>query len=89
MTVQELYDYITNEMTPEEALKKLLEGSLLNYEKLKFDKGEEVHPIIIVANAAMDMGWEIAIENNQDEVRGIIIGTEKYMNNYRDNCKAK
>ena len=79
MNVQEFYDYITSMMTPEEALKKLLESPLINYEKLKFDKGEEIHPVMVISLAAMDLGWQMAIEKGEEDVSGISVGTEKYM----------
>ena len=79
MTVQELYDYTTSQMSPGEALKKLLEGNILNYKKLKFNKGEEIHPLILIADAAFDMGWDIAIEKDKEDVRGVCVGTEEYM----------
>lgn len=79
MTVQEVYDHITQHMTPEKALMKMLEGAVLQYEKLKFDKGEEVHPIMIIALAAMDMGWRIAVEKPPGDMRGIVVGTKEYM----------
>jgi hypothetical protein len=79
MIAKELYDYITSQMTAEEALKKLLESSLINYKKLKFNKGEEIHPLILIASASMDMGWQIAVEKDQDEVRGVSVGTVEYM----------
>jgi hypothetical protein len=79
ITVDEFYNYITKHMTPEEALKKLLTSSMISYEKLKFEEGKEVHPLIIMANAAMDMGWMIAVEKNEGDVRGLAVGTEDYM----------
>lgn len=79
MTTQEFYNYITQYMTPEEALMKLLQSSLISYEKLKFDKGQEAHPVFIITMAAMDMGWQFAIEPNQPNVRGMVIGTDEYM----------
>ena len=79
MTVDELYEYITEYMTPEEALKKLLEGSLRSYEKLKFDKGEEVHPVFIISMVAMDMNWQIAFSNESEDIEGLVIGTKDYM----------
>ena len=52
MTVKELYDYITAQMTPKQALMKLLEGSVIQYEKLKFDEnGEPVHPVLVITMA--------------------------------------
>jgi hypothetical protein len=66
----------------EDALLKLLEGSLIQYEKLKFDEGKEVHPLIIIANAAMDLGWNMSIKKGSpnDEINGISVGTEEYLN---------
>ncbi len=80
MKVKELYNHITSRMTPEEALMKLLEGGLIQYEKLKFDaQGEPVHPIIIISMASMDMGWQMAVEQKEGNMRGISVGTEDYM----------
>jgi len=79
MNPKEFYDYITKQMTAEEALMKLLEGHVVNYEKLKFEDGEEIHPVMVISLAAMDLGWQIAIEKNQGEVDGIMIGTNEYM----------
>ena len=85
MNVKELYDHITKHLTPEEALMKLLEGSLVQYEHLKFDdKKEPVHPLLIITMAALDMGWQLAIEKDMDknddkDVRGLAVGTEEYM----------
>jgi len=82
MTVKEFYDYITSQMTPEEALMKLLEGAVGQYEKLKFDpESQPVHPLMIISMAAMDMGWTIAIKagKEDEEVPGLVIGTEEYM----------
>ncbi len=82
MTVDELYNYITSQMKPEEALKKLLESSLIRYEKLKFAEGETVHPLFIITMAALDMGWDFAVESNVDTVRGLTVGTKEYMDKY-------
>jgi hypothetical protein len=81
MNTQELYDYITEHMTAEEALKKLLEGHIRTYEHLKFKEGEEVHPIMIASMAALDMGWQLAIPDGRDdeEVQGMMIGTPEYI----------
>lgn len=80
MNINELYEYITAHMTPEEALKKFLESGLLTYEKLKFDsQGEAVHPVFVMCYAAMDMGWNFAIEKDGGaDVRGMTIGTKEY-----------
>ena len=82
MTVHQLYDYILKEMTPEQALMKLLKGPVMSYDKLKFAKGEEVHPELIITMAAFDLGWDLAIEkseNENDVVRGMAIGTKEYL----------
>jgi hypothetical protein len=80
MTSNELYDYIIQHMTAEQALKKLLESSLLNYQKLKFNEGEEIHPIILITMAAMDLNWQLAVKNKDDEdIQGISVGTEEYL----------
>lgn len=79
MTATELYEHITKEMTPEQALKMLLESSMLSYEKLKFDKGKEVHPIIIISMAVMELGWSFIVENDQEHIEGLIVGTQEYV----------
>ncbi len=67
-------------MTPEEACKKLLKSSIINYEKLKFDnKHEAVHPVLIMAFAAMDMDWVIRTSKGDKEVDGMALGTKEYM----------
>lgn len=79
ITVKGFYDHITKYMTAEEALMKLLEGSLIQYEKLKFDEGQTVHPLIIISLAAMDMDWTMVVENGLENMRGIAVGTNEYM----------
>lgn len=81
--VDKLYDYITEHISCQEALKNMLEGTLNHYEKLKANEGDPIHPTVIMAIAAMEMGWDIALkkgENGDDtEVEGMIIGNEKYI----------
>ena len=81
MNAKEFYDHITEHMTPEEALLKLLEGHVKTYDKLKFAEGEELHPLMVASMAAMDMDWQMAIPEGSDdeEVRGIIMGTPEYL----------
>ena len=80
ITVDKFYDFITSKISAEEALKKMLQSSLITYEKLKFDdKGKAVHPLFIASFAAMDMGWAIAIEKDEEDVRGLQMGTVEYM----------
>jgi hypothetical protein len=91
MTVREFYDYLIKHMTPEEALLKLLEGLIIEYENLKFSSDENsVHPILLIVMAAMDMGWEFAISNpegNLDaDVQGMIIGTKEYVDSVLKNA---
>ena len=94
MKVQELYDYITKQITPEVALMRMLEASLVTYEKLKFKEGEEIHPEILIFMAAFDRGWNLAVEsedagNPDKELRGIIVGTKEYINEVLDNYEEK
>lgn len=82
MTVTETYNYITRHMTAEQALMKLLKGHVRAYEHLKFNDGEELHPTMVASLAALDMGWDIAIPNNDpdSELQGMVIGTSEYIN---------
>lgn len=90
MNKQEFYDYITKHMTPEEALMKLLESSMVQYEKLKFDdKNKAVHPVIIMSFAAMDMGWQMMIKQGEGNVDGMVVGTKKYMDELPRDWKSK
>lgn len=89
MTTKQFYDYITKRLTPEQALMKLLEGSLIKYEKLKFDEENFVHPVFIIAMASMDMGWDICFESDYEDIRGLTVGTKEYIqetikNNLKD-----
>ena len=88
MNVDELYNHITKNMTPEAALRNLLEGTIRTYEHLKFNEGEEIHPAMLVSLAALDMGWSIAIPNDNpdDDLRGMIIGTDDYIDGVLDSC---
>ncbi len=80
MKPKEFYAYITKHMTAEEALMKLLESSTIQYEKLKFDdKNQPVHPVFIMAYAAMDMGWEMVIRQGEGNVDGMVTGSEEYI----------
>lgn len=84
MTVQELYDHILKHMTAEQALKKMLEASLHEYQYLRFSEaGKEIHPAMLVVMAAQEMGWDIAIPNKDPEAEldGMTIGTPAYINN--------
>ena len=79
MNAKELYDYIVKRVSPEEALMRLLESASIQYEKLKFDKDSQVHPVIIITMAAFDMGWNIVIDKDSEEVNGIMTGTDEYI----------
>ncbi len=79
-TVQEFYDYITKHLTPEEALLKLLASSVLSYEHLKFNNDTTpVHPELIIAIAACELGWQIAVDKENETVQGLTVGTKEYM----------
>jgi hypothetical protein len=84
MTVQELYDYITSKMTPEEALKKMLESGLIEYQHLKFSgEGKEIHPLILIAMCGFELGWSFAMpkdsETDKTEMNGIVMGTMEFL----------
>ena len=84
MNAKELYDYITSKITPEEALLNLLKGHVVEYEKLKFSaEGEEIHPVMLISMAAMEMGWDMVIPSHEDnpdaEIEGMIVGTSNYI----------
>lgn len=83
MKVKKLYEHITKHMSVEDALMKLLEGQVMNYKHLKFCKDKEIHPILLVSMAALDMGWNIAIDGkDDDDVIGISIGTNEYLEKF-------
>jgi len=86
MDIKKFYDHITKYMTAEEALIKLLEGNLRTYEHLKFEEDEVIHPIMVVSMAALDMGWGLAIPDASDdeEIKGMVIGDEEYMDEVLD-----
>ncbi len=79
ITVDDFYSHIMKFMTAEEALKKLLQSSLINYKHLKFKKGKEIHPEFVIVNAALELGWCISVEKDEPVVRGMTIGTEEYI----------
>lgn len=86
MTALQFRDYILTQMSAEEALLKLLQGPLGVYDKLKFPEGSEpVHPIIIIANAAMDLGWDFVIEKGdaEMEMRGLTVGSREFMKEFK------
>lgn len=88
MTVDGLYDYILENMPAEVALRKLLESSLITYNKLKFDKEQnEVHPVIIISMAAMDLGWNFMVEK-VDNIEGLVIGSDAYFERHKFGDKS-
>lgn len=84
MNKDELKEYILKHMTAEQALDKLLEGHIIEYQKLKFsEEGKEIHPTMLIAMAALEMGWDIVISNAENPdayLEGIIVGTNDYLN---------
>ena len=90
MTVKEFKDYILKHMTAEEALERLLATEVAHYEKLKLEKGENpdtLSPMYMLAMAAMDCGWDIAVEKREDGMlRGLSVGTPDYL---KDMLKQK
>jgi hypothetical protein len=41
----------------------------------------KLHPLKVIANAAIKMGWQIVVEDDQKNIRGLIIGTDRYVKN--------
>jgi hypothetical protein len=78
MTFGELKAYILSKMTMEQAFDRILESSIIKYQKLRFQEGEEIHPLIVMATAAMEMGWGFLL-GPEEEVEGVVTGTEDYM----------
>jgi hypothetical protein len=76
-------DFILTKMDAREALIKLMATNIHHYEKLKLEKQPEdnpemVSPYFILINAAMDLGWDFAIEKNHEIIRGLSVGTKEY-----------
>lgn len=80
MTLEELKAYILTQLTPDQVIDRFLEKEMIIYDKLKFNNGEAIHPTILIAHASMDMGWNFMIEENHENIRGMVVGTEEYMN---------
>lgn len=87
MKIKEFVDHILKHMDAREALEKLMATQLSHYEKLKLEKQpednpEQISPYFILVAAALDLGWGIAIEkgDKKDIVRGMVVGTDDYMN---------
>jgi len=75
-------------MTAEEALMKLLMTHCEQYKELKAIKGKSGSPCIIIAMAALELGWEIAVEKNKKEIRGLTVGTKEYLDSIFSDTKA-
>jgi len=86
MKAKELVKYIMSKMSAEQALLILIESSIIQYENLKFDKCKEVHPVLIISMAALDMGWNMVVEKDTESVEGLIVGTKEYIER---NLKSK
>jgi len=83
INTEELYNHILKNMTAEQALKNILEAQIINYTHLKFNNGEEIHPVMVICMAALEMGWDLAIpnhENEEDEIKGLSCGKTEYLN---------
>ena len=86
MTALELRDYILKHMSAEEALLKLLQTSVEQYDRLKLSqpimKEEDgtVNPLFILTAAVIDMGWDIMVEGKEGEkIKGLIIGEPTFV----------
>lgn len=79
MTVQQLYDHVTKFLTPEEALKRMLAFTLSDYQQLRAMQGQAGQPEGIIAAAALELGWNIAVEGDREQLRGLSVGTDEYL----------
>lgn len=91
MNIEKLYAHLTSQLSEKEIIMRFLQSSLIKYDKLKFSDIEGpngkvvpdgVHPLIIIAYATMDMGWNFMVEKVDGDVRGLIIGTDEYVVKY-------
>ena len=86
MTALELRAYILKHMSAEDALLKLLELQCDQYDKLKLGEplepipGQGINPLMILACAALDLGWDMILTGKgQEQVTGLICGTREYI----------
>jgi hypothetical protein len=86
LSITELYDLILTQMSAEDALMRLLEGHARTYEHLKFNEGEEINPLILISMAALDLGWGLGVPcgKEEDDVQGMIVGTQEYVGDILD-----
>lgn len=94
VSVEKFYDFITSKMSAEKALKLLLASSTITYNKLRFPDGDQqsqVHPLLVMAMAAMDMGWNFIVKEGDEKVQGLVTGTDEYCDNvsFKNNNKAQ
>lgn len=87
MKAKDLRDYILRHMSAEDALLRLLQLQCENYSKMKLgqpislEKGQGINPLMIICCAAMDLGWDMVIEDQSisENIRGISCGTDDYI----------
>lgn len=88
ISVDQFYEFIVSQMTPEEALKKLLVTQMEYFDVVKDQKklmegkeGQLYSPFMVIAQAAWELGWDIALEKGEpdSEIRGMTVGTKEYI----------
>lgn len=88
INVKDFIAYILKHMTAEQALEKLLRLQTDQYDKIKLGQpivpkvGDQINPLMILACAAMDLGWDMCLEKQSDEsknVEGIACGTKEWL----------
>lgn len=81
MDIQEIYNELTKEKSAEEVLKNIIGTSIKQYNYLKIQDGEEMHPSMVIATIAMELEWGMAIPSADEngDIHGLIIGTEEYI----------
>jgi len=84
MTSDELADYILTQMSAEDALRKLLSAQMLSAGKIMYQTSEielsdGMRPYALIMIAAKLLGWDVAFESDQENMRGMAIGTKEYL----------
>lgn len=81
--------YILKFMTAEQALEKLMGIQTDQYNKIKLGEpinpkeDDTINPLMILCCAAMDLGWDMCLEKQDDETKnidGIAVGTSEWLN---------
>jgi len=45
----------------------------------QFLEETNIHPLVLIVFIAKELGWSMAIPNNEEEIKGVVIGTDEYL----------